>query len=150
MTADELTHLLHQEIPLARALELAVETAENDCVRVRGPLAPNLNLHGSVFAGSIYCFATLAGWCLVHAFCHRHGIPAAVVLRHADIRYLRPLTTAPVAEARLPEPEAVASFLTALLAGKPARMVVPASLAVDGRVAAQFSGEFVALPEARV
>lgn len=145
MTPAELTTLLHQEIPLTQALGLAVEMAESTRLRVTGPFDANRNLHGTVFAGSIYCFATLAGWSLVHDYCRRQQLPAAVVLRHADIRYLRPLTGAPVAEAWLPEPEDVEQFLHSLRSKGRGRLLVPAELKEGEQVAAKFLGEFVAV-----
>jgi len=147
VTAAELTTLLHQEIPLAHALGLAVSMPEPGRMRVCGPFDPNRNLHGTVFAGSIYCFATLAGWSLVHDYCQRQSVPAAVVLRHADIRYLRPVFSAPVAEAWLPEAADVDQFLHNLRSKGRARLLVPAELKEGDRVAARFLGEFVASAE---
>lgn len=148
MTPSELTHLLHQEIPLTQALGLAVEMAENNRIRVIGPFEPNRNLHGTVFAGSIYCFATLAGWCLVHNYCHQLGLNASVVLRHADIRYQRPLTGNPMAEAWLPDPAEVEQFLHGLRSKGRGKLLVPAELKEGELVAARFHGEYVALREA--
>lgn len=145
MTPTELTCLLHQEIPLTQALGLAVEMAERNRIRVRGPFENNRNLHGTVFAGSIYCFATLAGWCLVHNYCRERGLNASVVLRHADIRYQRPLTGNPIAEAWLPDPAEVEAFLHGLHSKGRSRLVVPAELKEGEQVAARFHGEYVAL-----
>lgn len=144
MTPTELTTLLHQEIPLTRALGLAVETASPDRIRVIGPFEANRNLHGTVFAGSIYCFATLAGWALVHSYCRGQQLAASVVLRHADIRYLKPLPEAPAAEAWLPEPEQVEAFVHSLRSKGRGRLLVPAELKTGDQVAARFLGEFVA------
>ena len=148
MTPSALTALLHQEIPLAQALGLAVETAEKDWLRVSGPFDANRNLHGTVFAGSIYCFATLAGWSLVHRTCVLQQLPASVVLRHADIRYLRPLEGSPVADARLPEPAEVEQFLHTLRSKGRSRLMITAELKTGDQLAARFVGEFVALREA--
>ena len=147
MTPAALTSLLHREIPLTQALGLAVETAGNDRIRVIGPFEANRNLHGTVFAGSIYCFATLAGWTLVHSYCQRQQLPAAVVLRHADIRYLRPLPEAPVAEAWLPEPAELEQFLYSLQSKGRGRLLVPAELKTGDQLAARFTGDFVAIRE---
>lgn len=147
MTPTALTSLLHREIPLTQALGLAVEMAENDRIRVIGPFDANRNLHGTVFAGSIYCFATLAGWTLVHSVCQREQLPAAVVLRHADIRYLKPLAEAPAAEAWLPEPEAVGQFLHSLRSKGRGKLLIPAELKTGDQLAARFTGEFVAIRE---
>lgn len=147
VSPTELTALLHQEIPLVQALGLAVEKAEANRLRLRGPFEANRNLHGTVFAGSIYCFATLAGWSLVHDYCQRQQLPAAIMLRHADIRYLRPLTGSPVAEAWLPEPEEVEQFLHGLRSKGRARLLVPAELKEGEQVAARFLGEYVAVRE---
>lgn len=145
MSPTEITALLHREIPLAEAIGLQVTEITDSGLTVNGPFAANQNIHGTVFAGSIYCFATLASWTLVHTLCQRAGIPAAVVLQDAQITYRRPITDAPQAMAAMPELAALEKFSLDLTHRRKARLTIQATLQQQGKLAAEFSGTFVAL-----
>lgn len=147
MSPTELTTLLHREIPLAAAIGLRVENFSELGLQVSGPFAANQNLHGTLFAGSIYCFATLASWTLVHALCQEASLPAAVVLQEGNIRYLKPITDSPQALANMPEPSAKARFLQMLRERGKGRLSIEASLTQGGEPAAIFIGQFVAIRE---
>ncbi len=146
MHPSELQTLLYQEIPLAAALGLQVQAVTTDAVSLSAPFAPNRNLHGTIFAGSQYCLATLAGWSLVTVWCRAQGVTGDVVLQQADIRYLKPLQGDPRADARLATDLDVERCRRSLLQKGRARLSVQAELCdAAGRVAAQFRGDYVVL-----
>ena len=51
----------HDEIPLSAAMGLKIVDG-NDGALASMPLAPNRNVHGTGFAGSLYAAAALCGW----------------------------------------------------------------------------------------
>ena len=110
MTTDQLSALLQREIPLTEAMAIEVIEASASCVHLRAPLAPNRNLHGTAFAGSLYTLATLAGWSLVTLLTEELGLSGAVVLRHADVRYLSPVPDVINARAERPDMASCAAF----------------------------------------
>lgn len=146
MQAAELQTLLYQEIPLAAALGLQVQAVTADSVSLRAPFAPNRNLHGTVFAGSQYCLATLAGWSLVSVWARSQGVAGDVVLQQADIRYLKPLHGDPLAIARLAADVDMERARRSLQQKGRARLSVLAELHDGtGTLAAQFRGDYVVL-----
>ena len=65
MTAAEaLTKKIHEAIPLSRAMQFSIDLMDQDSIHVSAPLEPNVNIHGTGFAGSIYSLAVLTGWSL--------------------------------------------------------------------------------------
>ena len=46
---------------------------ESHRLTVEAELAPNVNVHGTAFAGSLYAIAALSGWGLVHLELARAG-----------------------------------------------------------------------------
>lgn len=58
MTADELTKVLHRDIPIARAMGVAALEADPGCVLLTAPLTPNINHMGTLFGGSANTLAT--------------------------------------------------------------------------------------------
>ena len=146
MSPSQLTELLHREIPLTRALGLHVLEHNEHGLTVTGPFEPNKNLHNTVFAGSIYCFATLAGWSLVHSISHQQNLKGSIVLHHAQIDYKRPITSDPTAFARQPDAMALAEFTRVFLTKGKAKLRVEVDLNQDDKLAARFFGDYVLLP----
>ena len=72
--ANDLQQKIRSTIPLSRA-----------------PLAPNVNIHGTGFAGSIYSLAVLTGWAMVTHIVTSRSISCELVVSKAEIRYLRPV-----------------------------------------------------------
>lgn len=56
-------------------------------------LAPNINVHGTGFAGSVYSAAMATGWTLLKSWCDEQQFKAVLVAAEANIRYLSPINT---------------------------------------------------------
>ena len=62
MNPAALAAFLHEKIPLSAAMDVSVVSASASEVVLEAPLDPNINVHGTMFGGSV---STLACW--------RHG-----------------------------------------------------------------------------
>ena len=93
------------DIPLARAMQLAVESYDGTSLTLAAPLAPNVNDKGCAFGGSLVSLMTLAGWGLVKLALDRHGKPCDIYVQDSDVRYLAPVWNDFVAIARLVDRE---------------------------------------------
>lgn len=60
MTPEALRTYLHDHIPLSRAMAVEVVEASANHVLLEAPLAPNINMHGTMFGGSSATLALLA------------------------------------------------------------------------------------------
>ena len=56
------------------------------------PLQPNINIHGTGFAGSIYSLAVLTGWALCTHIIDELELDAELVVGRAEIAYRAPVT----------------------------------------------------------
>ena len=56
-----LQHKIHESIPLSEAMQFSIASLSRESILVTAPLAPNVNIHGTGFAGSIYSLAVLSG-----------------------------------------------------------------------------------------
>ena len=79
-------------IPLSAAMEFAIESLDTDGIRVVAPLPPNINIHGTGFAGSIYSLAVLTGWALATHILEDAGLDTELVVARGEIRYRAPVT----------------------------------------------------------
>src|ERR1700691_218032 len=91
VAAFDLEAYLHERIPLTRALGCQVVAADRGGVHLRAPLEPNINMHGTAFAGSLASLSLLSGWIWVVAALRDCGEQAAVVVSRCEIAYLEPV-----------------------------------------------------------
>ncbi len=146
-SAQGLEHYLHQAIPLSRAMRVRVLDISDECAVLSAPLEPNINHRGTVFGGSANTLATLAAWSLLHSRLQRRLPASSLVLQNSAIDYLRPMGTDFRAQAGLAPGADWELFQRTLERRGRARIAAIAQLLAGEEVAAQFSGEFVALLE---
>ncbi|MGI2261081.1 YiiD C-terminal domain-containing protein [Shewanella sp. GXUN23E] len=138
---NELAHTWHQTIPVSRFMQLQPVDADNGVLSVSAPLEPNINLHQSMFAGSIYTLCTLTGWGAVWLAQQLGDVEGDIVLGRADIRYLAPIVSAPVASVRFDNID-----VGKLRRGQKLKQELQISLSCEGIPCAQFRGIYVSLP----
>jgi thioesterase domain-containing protein len=89
--AGDLEQRIHAAIPLSRAMGLRISELGDTRISVEAPLAPNVNVHGTGFAGSLYALGILSAWGLCAHLIGRAGLQADLVVAEAAIRYRAPL-----------------------------------------------------------
>ena len=89
--AKELTQKIRDAIPLSEAMQFSIDRLEMDEIRVSAPLSPNINIHGTGFAGSIYSVAVLTGWALCTHIIDELELDAELVVGRAEIAYRAPV-----------------------------------------------------------
>ena len=94
MSASELTNKIRANIPLSEAMQFTIEQLDVERIRVTAPLTPNINIHGTGFAGSIYSVGILTGWALCTHIIDELGLDADLVVARAEIDYRAPVTSA--------------------------------------------------------
>ncbi len=92
MTSEEMTQLLQAHIPLCQFMQLSCSKLDGFNIETQAPLTPNINMHGTGFAGSLYALAVATGWALVHNRITLAGIVGQLVVKEATIHYKRPVT----------------------------------------------------------
>ncbi len=106
----EIEAFLHERIPLTRALGCQVIAADGSGVRLRAPLGPNVNVHGTAFAGSLASLSLLSGWVWVVLALRDGGHEATVVVRRCEVTYLAPIDGTLEAHCAPPESDAWWTF----------------------------------------
>lgn len=145
MTPEQLTALLHRHIPLTATMQVQVRHSEAERVVIAAPLAPNINVHGTAFGGSLAILGILSGWTLLHATMQRHGLAAKLVIQKHECEFLEPVAAEFSAESRLPEAEAEA-FLQTLRKGRRARISLRSTIHAGAGTAVESRATFVAVP----
>lgn len=130
----------HEEIPISAAMGISVAGFDGTGLDLRAALAPNVNVHGTAFAGSLFSLAALCGWGLLYLQMQRRELPGAIVFVEGRIRCLKPVRDDVSAHCAWAD-EAEAELAT-LAASRRGRVLLSTALHCGGETVAQFSGEY--------
>ena len=90
-TADSLQQKIRSTIPLSDVMQFEIIELKDSSIFVRAPLTPNVNIHGTGFAGSIYSLAVLTGWALCTHILEQLSLDTDLVVGRAEISYRAPV-----------------------------------------------------------
>ncbi|WP_372871247.1 thioesterase domain-containing protein [Shewanella sp.] len=138
---QELQDTWHQTIPVSEFMQICPRRYASDCFEASAPLPPNLNLHQTMFAGSIYTLMTLTGWGMMWLKQREAGVEGHIVLADAQIRYLAPVTGTPLARVQWQDGD-----LSALAEGRRVKLSLTVELFSSGTLCATFTGLYASLP----
>ncbi|MBY8933636.1 YiiD C-terminal domain-containing protein [Pseudomonas fluorescens] len=131
-----LESVLHHDIPLTRDMGLKVLAWHEQQLSLHLPLDPNVNHKSTMFGGSLYCGAVLAGWGWLHLRLKEEGITDGhIVIQEGQISYPLPVTRDAVAICPAPDSAVWKKFLAMY------RRYGRARLALDTRIVNQGSEE---------
>lgn len=144
-TLEELDACYHAMPPVA-AMGIRSAGWDGQRLRLRAPLAANINDKGTVFGGSMASIATLAAWGLLTLRLGAEGIKAEVYVADSQLKYLKPLVADLGAEAWLDEGTDWGAFLRSYRErGRARAQLVARVIDPEGATVAEFSGRFAAL-----
>ncbi|KIQ33759.1 thioesterase domain-containing protein [Pseudomonas viridiflava] len=144
--AAELEQVLHHDIPLTREMGIRVIDWQNHRLRLHLPLAPNVNHKSTLFGGSLYCGAVLAGWGWLHLRLREAGIDDGhIVIQDGQISYPLPVREDAIAVCDAPDVAQWDRFITTYQRRGRARLELPTRIhAQDSdESAVKFTGQFV-------
>jgi len=143
--ARKLVTFMRDEIPLAQNMDLSLHGCDEQQLSIAAPLPPNVNDKGCAFGGSLVSAMTLTGWGLVELELRMRGLDCDVFVGESTVRYLEPVWTDFVSEARLADGADWTSFFDTLAARGRARIEVTCRVPGTGdKPAATLEARFVA------
>lgn len=143
--AQQLEATLHHDIPLTRAMGLRVLSWQDQALQLALPLSGNTNHTASMFGGSLYSAAVLAGWGWLLLRQQEAGLEDGhIVIQEGSIEYPLPV----LADARAVCPalplEEWERFERMFRRKGRARLTLHTRILDDqGREAVRFSGQYV-------
>ncbi|RUO53441.1 bifunctional GNAT family N-acetyltransferase/hotdog fold thioesterase [Pseudidiomarina homiensis] len=139
---QELQSTWHEDIPISETMGIRISQYTGREFETNAQLSRNINVHGTMFAGSIYSLATLTCWGLLHLQLRERQLQGAVVLADGNIHYHKPITHEPRAVARLVD---MNGDLSSLKSGQNARVNLKSQVFDGDKPVAEFTGQFVVL-----
>ncbi|MDG1732306.1 MAG: YiiD C-terminal domain-containing protein [Thalassotalea sp.] len=143
---SQLKQSWHNTIPMAKAMQLQPSFYNRDELYVVADRAANINLHNTMFAGSIYTLATLTGWGWVQLLLNDNNLSADIVLADGNIRYIKPLNGEPLAKTSA---KFASGKIAAISRGRKVRINVQVNVHDGDNVVAEFHGKYVAIPTSK-
>jgi thioesterase domain-containing protein len=137
----ELERIWHETIPISAQMGIEVLGWEDGELTIRGALAPNVNIHGTAFAGSLFAVAALGGWGALWLALRMRGIDAKIVLTDGHIEYKRPVTEAIVCRCHF-DTTVQTPNIEQLERTDSSVFPLTCTIAATGRRAVQFEGEY--------
>ncbi|PYY89661.1 thioesterase [Pseudomonas sp. TKO26] len=141
-----LESILHHDIPLTRDMGLKVLDWQAQQLRLQLPLEANVNHKSTMFGGSLYCGAVLAGWGWLHLRLKEEGIDDGhIVIQEGQISYPLPVTGDAVAICPAPEDKVWKKFLSMYQRYGRARLTLHTRVVNVGSEAdaVRFAGQYV-------
>lgn len=139
---QELQKTWHNEIPVSKAMAIKIFQYTGRSIELRAPLARNINVHGTMFAGSIYTLATLCGWGLIQLQQRERDVSGSIVLAEGSIQYLKPILQEPRAHVAMKD---VSGTFAPLEQGKNAHLSLEVQVLDGDELGAVFNGRYVIL-----
>ncbi len=140
----QLEGLLHREVPLTREMGMRVQQCDGNALTLHAPLGPNINIHGSAFAGSLFSFAALASWGLIHLILEKEGHHSSIALGDGKINFHLPVRGDIEVKSRLPDADGLSRFLETYRSEGKARVTMEADIGTKEGVAVTFKGTYIA------
>jgi thioesterase domain-containing protein len=141
-----LESILHHDIPLTRDMGLKVLDWHDQQLRLQLPLDVNVNHKSTMFGGSLYCGAVLAGWGWLHLRLREEGIEDGhIVIQEGQISYPLPVTNDATAICQAPSAAVWKKFLAMYERYGRARLTLNSRIVNTGsdEDAVTFTGQYV-------
>ena len=141
-----LESVLHHDIPLTQDMGLKVLSWQGHQLRLHLPLPAKINHKSTMFGGSLYCGAVLAGWGWLHLSLLEAGIEDGhIVIQEGHITYPLPVTEDAIVLCDAPDSGAWNKFLAMYKRHGRARLTLETRVinAEGGDDAVRFSGQYV-------
>ena len=136
----ELQTIWHQQIPLSQAMQMQIADFDGQVLTTEASLAPNVNVHGTAFAGSLYAIQALTGWGMMHLQLKLNALDASIVIANGQINYAKPVAQSIYVRCSFGEH---AGEITKLIAtGKGRFPLICEVLLAEGNPAGELSGEY--------
>ncbi|XOV80237.1 MAG: YiiD C-terminal domain-containing protein [Aestuariibacter sp.] len=140
----QLQETWHETIPISEQMGITLHQYTGKTLEARASLNKNINLHGTMFAGSIFSLATLTGWGMIHLQLKEKQLSGEIVLGDGNIHYHKPVTAQPRAICNV---ESLSGKFSYLQRRKKCRIELTVEIKDEDIAVAEFYGVYWIIPE---
>lgn len=133
-------------MPPVAAMQPAIIAWDAGVLRLRAPLAANINDKNCAFGGSLSSLMTIAGWGIVSLTLAEAGLDADVYVADSRVRYLKPVFEDLVVDAAFDDPLEAAGLADTLRhQGRASVRIQARTQLADGSAGATLVARYVAI-----
>lgn len=140
LLCQRLQAIWHEQIPLSSVMQMQIADFDGEVLTTSASLAPNVNVHGTAFAGSLYAIQALTGWGMMHLQLKLNVLDASIVIASGQISYAKPVAEDIVVRCSFGQHHDEMAKLKK--SGKGRFSLVCEVLLADGSRAGEFSGVY--------
>ncbi len=140
----ELQRTWTDTIPITEHMGIRLHQYTGHTLETRASLNKNINIHGTMFAGSIFSLATLTGWGMIFLQLKEKQLSGDIVLGDGDIHYHKPITMKPRAICNI---ETLKGKFSLLEKARKCRIELEVEILDGDNPVAEFKGIYWILPE---
>lgn len=140
---EQLQTTWHETIPISEQMGIKLHQYTGKTLESRASLNKNINLHGTMFAGSIFSLATLTGWGMIFLQLKEKQLEGEIVLGDGNIHYHKPITMQPRALCHI---ESLNGKFDLLKKNKKCHIKLQVAILDGDNAVAEFSGIYWILP----
>lgn len=141
---EQLQQTWHESIPITEQMGIKLYQYSGRTLQTKASLNKNINLHGTMFAGSIFSLATLTGWGMIYLQLKEKQLTGEIVLGDADIHYHKPVSMEPRAICNI---ESLSGKFSLLERKKKCCIKLQVDILDGDNPVAEFKGVYWVLPE---
>ena len=130
-------------IPITEHMGIKLRQYTGKTLETKASLNKNINVHGTMFAGSIFSLATLTGWGLIFLQLKERKLQGDIVLGDGNIHYHKPVTMKPRAICNI---ESLQGKFSLVESDKKSRFTLQVNILDDQTPVAEFKGVYWVLP----
>ena len=145
MNKEEAQLYIENNIPMSKKMGMKIIELSEESVRIGMPFAPNINHQGSVFGGSIGSLFFVTCWAYVQLLIADYFPHPKIVGRQGASVFYAPITSDFQSNLIIPEKNEVNRFLIEFNQKGKAKLTTRAIINYEGKIAADFKGEFVVI-----
>jgi thioesterase domain-containing protein len=142
-SCKQLESVLHNEIPLTRAMQISVSQCDANTVKLSAPLSPNINHKCTAFGGSLYSMAVLCGWGFVYNQMQLNNLSGHIVIQHSEVDYKLPVDGEIRAICEFHDETLLQKFIKTFHRKGRGRIKLVVRIMYNGHEALHFTGQYV-------
>ena len=138
-----LDEFFNQHLPITKYLNMRCHEYTGDSFSLAIDLKPSINDKLTAFGGSLYCVSVMNCWGMVYLQGRQRGINPNMVVAHAEIDYLAPVSDEVIiATCHAPDDADWEGFFDSFYNRGKARAKVSSTIMCNGKEAVRFNGQY--------
>ena len=143
--SHKLQEFFENHLPITDYMGLAVHDYDGQVLRLKAPLAPNINDKQTAFGGSLYNACVMACWGFAYLKTLESNISGNQVVVSGNIKYKAPVDADYIAVCENPGNDVIEHFIDGFERHGKGKITLRSTISCNGKVAVEFEGTYAVI-----